>query len=313
MPAARTSSARVRLTPLSADARSSGPSSSRTCADADRASAALRGPARLLEQRVDRGGIDGALAASASAAFGHGEAAVAVDLVEPFLDHLQRQEVLALLAQDEAQPLDVGRIELAVARRRALGVDEPLTLEEADLRDRDVGELVAQLVQHVADRRVRALGHRQASRRGRRRGRSVSRYRPICTSSPWRSARLVDPLAVDVGAVERADVAQHVPVGVALDDDVAARDRDVVEEDVGVGMAADRGRPSGRAGTTIPRSGRAARRTARRRARARRGSARARPPRSAASTADSVRVVSSFSAAPSGAPHDEQNRASSGF
>ena len=34
---------------------------------------------------------------------------LAVDLVEPFLDHLQRQEVLALLAQDEAQALDVGR------------------------------------------------------------------------------------------------------------------------------------------------------------------------------------------------------------
>ena len=31
-----------------------------------------------------------------------------VELVEPFLDHLERQEVLALLAQDEAQPFDVG-------------------------------------------------------------------------------------------------------------------------------------------------------------------------------------------------------------
>ena len=59
-------------------------------------------------------------------------------------DDLERQEVLALLAQHPAQPLDVVLVELAVARRRALGVDEALALEEADLRDGDVGELLAQ-------------------------------------------------------------------------------------------------------------------------------------------------------------------------
>ncbi len=54
-------------------------------------------------------------------------------------------------------------------------------------------------------------------------------------------ARLVDALAVHVGAVQRTDVAQHVPSSVALDDDVTARHRDVVEEDLGIGMAPDGG------------------------------------------------------------------------
>ena len=59
-------------------------------------------------------------------------------------DHLEGQEVLPLLAQHPAQPLDVVVEELAVARGRALGVDQALALEEADLRDGDVGELLTQ-------------------------------------------------------------------------------------------------------------------------------------------------------------------------
>ena len=69
-------------------------------------------------------------------------------------DHLEGQEVLALLAQHPAQPLDVMVVELAVARRRALGVDQALALEESDLRDGDVGELLAQQREDVADRQV---------------------------------------------------------------------------------------------------------------------------------------------------------------
>ena len=54
-----------------------------------------------------------------------------------------------------------------------------------------------------------------------------------------RDLRLVafDEVAVEVGAVERTDVADQVPGGGALDLDVAARHRDVVQEDVGVGVA----------------------------------------------------------------------------
>ena len=77
-----------------------------------------------------------------------------VELVEPLLDHLERQEVVLLLVQDPAQPVDVGLVELPVARRGALGVDEALALEEPDLRDRDVGELLPQHAQHLADREV---------------------------------------------------------------------------------------------------------------------------------------------------------------
>ena len=50
----------------------------------------------------------------------------------------------------------------------------------------------------------------------------------------------VDPLVVDVGAVERPGVAHLVAPVVAGDLGVAARDGDVVEEDVGVGMAPER-------------------------------------------------------------------------
>ena len=63
--------------------------------------------------------------------------------------------MLALLPQHEPQAFDVGRIELAVSRRRAFGFDEALALEEPDLGDRDVGEFVAQLIEDVTDRHVR--------------------------------------------------------------------------------------------------------------------------------------------------------------
>ncbi len=59
--------------------------------------------------------------------------------------------------QDPPQPLDVVVVELPVARRRALGVEQALALEEADLRDRDVGELVLEQGEHLADREVRAV------------------------------------------------------------------------------------------------------------------------------------------------------------
>src|SRR5262249_180203 len=60
------------------------------------------------------------------------------------------------------------------------------------------------------------------------------------------------PLLVDVRAVQRARIAQHVTVGVAFNGHVTPRHGDVVEEDVGVGVPADRGgrlrQPERRAG-----------------------------------------------------------------
>ena len=53
----------------------------------------------------------------------------------------------------------------------------------------------------------------------------------------------LDPAPVHVGPVERAQVVEVELVAAADDQRVVARDRDVVEEDVGVGPAADRAVP----------------------------------------------------------------------
>ena len=156
--------------------------------------AGRRRPPRLVaSRRLRRGRLRGRLAArplagsrtSPSAGSGVGSAPsvgrqlVGPGVLEPPLDDLERQEVLLLLVQDPAQPVDVGAVELPVPRRRPLRVDEPLALEEADLRDRDVGELVAQRRQHLTDREV--LGRRRRvgiTVRPRPRGRSARTGRP---------------------------------------------------------------------------------------------------------------------------------------
>ena len=178
MPAASASSARVRITSVSRPAVVVG---TFAVAHARRGGARLvgfGGAPRHLEERLGGGRLAPAALRRGSRARSptpvrFGGAAPArtdssgsplIELIEPFLDHLERQEVLALLAQDEAQALDVGGRELAVSRRRALGIDETLALEEPDLRDRDVGELRAELIEHVADRDTCAPSPRQPSR-----------------------------------------------------------------------------------------------------------------------------------------------------
>ena len=88
---------------------------------------------------------------------GHG--IVEITFGQAIADHLEREEVLTLLAQDPAQAFHVVFEELAVARRGALRVDQALALEKADLRDRDVGKLLAQQSQDIADGEIRAAGH----------------------------------------------------------------------------------------------------------------------------------------------------------
>jgi hypothetical protein len=80
-------------------------------------------------------------------------------LLEATLDHLERKEVLTLLAQHPAQPLDVVLVELAISRRGPFRIDETLALEEPDLGDRDVGELLPEQREHVSDRQVRPAAH----------------------------------------------------------------------------------------------------------------------------------------------------------
>ena len=89
-----------------------------------------------------------------------------VDAGELLLDHPQRQVAVALRGQDVAETLDVLGGELPVAGLRATGTDQPLGLEEADLRDGDVREVLAEQVQDLSDRV--ALSHRPRRRSPRR-------------------------------------------------------------------------------------------------------------------------------------------------
>ena len=73
--------------------------------------------------------------------------------------------MLPLLAQDPAQTFDVLLVELPVARRRALGIDQTLTLEETDLGNGDVGEFLTQQGQDVADGQIGAAAHSSTAAR----------------------------------------------------------------------------------------------------------------------------------------------------
>jgi hypothetical protein len=75
-------------------------------------------------------------------------------IFEAVLDDLEREEVLSLLLEDPPQSVDVVLVELSVARWRPFRVDQPLALEESDLRDGDVRELLAEQGEDVADGQV---------------------------------------------------------------------------------------------------------------------------------------------------------------
>ena len=126
------------------------------------------------------------------------------------------------------------------------GLDQALGLEEPDLGDGDVGEVRLQLAR--APRRcvirARRRGPALTPPGAHARGAGCRRRTPAgtCRSAPRRrscSDDLVDPVAVDVGAVEAADVARRRSRrSVAAELGVPARDGHVVEEDVAVGVAA---------------------------------------------------------------------------
>ena len=124
------------------------------------------GADQLAEARAAGGaGADGAAARPLARALGR--------LLELLADHAQRQELVALQAQDRAQPLDVLLREQAVAAARALRVQQPLLLEVADLRDRDVGVLDAQRRADRADRQAPAAHGRGDGSSLNARGRSA--------------------------------------------------------------------------------------------------------------------------------------------
>ena len=100
---------------------------------------------------------------------------------ELLANNAQRQELVALQAQDRDQALDVCLGEQAVAAACAPRLQQALILEVADLRDRDVGELVPQALAHRADRMQ--AGRRARFGKCRHRRRNVILYLPIWTSS----------------------------------------------------------------------------------------------------------------------------------
>src|SRR5581483_2443169 len=103
---------------------------------------------------------------------------------ELLADHAQRQELVALEEQDRLEPVDVVLGEEPVAALRPLRRQEPLVLEVADLRDRDVRELGLQPPADRADRQeLLAAGGRRHQR-----VRNVSLYLPIWSSSPSESS-----------------------------------------------------------------------------------------------------------------------------
>src|SRR5205823_11578337 len=99
----------------------------------------------------------------------------------------ERQELVALEAEDRLQPLDVLLAEQPVAATRPFRRKQPLILEVTDLRDGDVRVLA---LEAAADRSDRVQpGGGSGSRH---RSRKISRYLPIWTSSPFsRSPRSI--------------------------------------------------------------------------------------------------------------------------
>ncbi len=91
-------------------------------------------------------------------------------------DHAERQELVPLEPQDRDQPFDIRLGEEPVAAPCPAGMEKSLILEVPDLRNRDVGKLVAQALAHGADR-VEVCGWARFGH-GRHQRRNVNRYLP---------------------------------------------------------------------------------------------------------------------------------------
>jgi len=66
-------------------------------------------------------------------------------------DHLEGEEVVALLTEDVPDTFDIDLAELPIPRGSPRGMDEPFTLEEAQFRHRHRGELLEECFGDVAD------------------------------------------------------------------------------------------------------------------------------------------------------------------
>ena len=110
---------------------------------------------------------------------------------------------LLLLSENGPKPIEIGGIELPIARRCALRHEQPLRLKEPNLRDGHVGKVLFERVEDFSDRQIAPTPARRLGRAGRpgavdrrhrspRRGspasRNSSRNLPISSSSPERSS-----------------------------------------------------------------------------------------------------------------------------
>ncbi len=141
-------------------------------------------------------------------------------------DHRERQELVALQPQDRPQARDVGGGVEPVAAGRAPRRQQLLVLQVADLRDRDVGELLLEPLADRADRQRLGLARRLLGGGGS--PFALGSLGPVASSDTATSARQVgelvfadlqlvavlelvrlDPAAVDVRAVQRPGVVQE--------------------------------------------------------------------------------------------------------
>src|SRR5206468_7343915 len=105
--------------------------------------------------------------------------------VEFVLDHPQWEELVPLQPQDRLQPFEVCLAEEPVAALCAPRRQQALVLEVADLRDRDVRELLDQPTDDLADAKQAlaslVLVLELHLLRGARHAMNVIRYLPTCT------------------------------------------------------------------------------------------------------------------------------------
>src|SRR5262249_15708839 len=102
---------------------------------------------------------------------------------ELLTDDAQRQELVALEPEDRLQPLDLVLADHPIPAPPPARGEQSLVLEVADLRDRDVRELLLQHPADGPDRQPTSLRSGRAHR-----FRNVSRYLPIWSSSPSSSS-----------------------------------------------------------------------------------------------------------------------------
>jgi hypothetical protein len=176
-------------------------------------------------------------------------AARRLERVEVLADDLERQVLIALQRERDADPLEVGGGELAVPGCGAHRVDDPLLLEEAELEARTSGNsgvrrastwpMLSSPVGAGARRPTPPSGVRLREIHGR--GEEVQPELADAHLVAVVERAAVDALAVDVGAVQRALIDDLERRAGADDLGVPTGDGDVVEEDVRLGVPADRG------------------------------------------------------------------------